>query len=157
MKNISFAFVMIIFGWLWTDSVVRSAMQESPIRYRAVGVVHMEEMEYPPLARQTRIQGVVVIRVTLNKVGDVVSSEALFGHPLLVEGTLVNSRKWKFKPNSQGKTILVYDFGFDNSLCPHPCPSTFRFRPPNFVIVRSGGVLIDHGPGVSDRGVIPKE
>ena len=53
---------------------------------------------YPDLARQTRIQGTVTLRVPTD--GKVVSSVgAGNGHPILIEAATENVKTWEFKPH----------------------------------------------------------
>ena len=63
---------------------------------------------YPPLAKTARIQGPVVVEVTVDEEGDVLSARAISGHPLLKEGALNAARAWKFTPTTlDGKPVKV--------------------------------------------------
>jgi TonB family protein len=53
---------------------------------------------YPPLARQTRIQGTVRLHVILSKDGAVQQLEVISGHPLLVQSAMDAVRQWKYQP-----------------------------------------------------------
>ena len=53
---------------------------------------------YPPLARQTRIQGTVRLHAIIGKDGLVKQLEVMSGHPLLVQSALDAVRKWKYEP-----------------------------------------------------------
>lgn len=53
---------------------------------------------YPPSARAERIQGDVVISVTIDPAGKPLSWSVIEGHPLLVEATLQVFPKWRFIP-----------------------------------------------------------
>jgi TonB family protein len=53
---------------------------------------------YPPLARQARISGSVVVRVTVGTDGSVEKTEAISGHPLLKGAAEDGARKMKFNP-----------------------------------------------------------
>jgi protein TonB len=53
---------------------------------------------YPPLARQTRIQGTVKLHAIIAKDGSVQQLEVLSGHPLLVQSALDAVRQWRYKP-----------------------------------------------------------
>jgi len=79
---------------------IPSAMaQESPEVLPKV-VQHAEPV-YPPLARQTRIQGEVRIKVTTD--GESVrDAEAETGHPLLRKAAEDNARTWKFVTHTPG-------------------------------------------------------
>jgi TonB family protein len=53
---------------------------------------------YPPLARQTRIEGTVRFHVVVVQDGSVSKVEVISGHPLLVEGARQTILRWKFSP-----------------------------------------------------------
>ena len=50
---------------------------------------------YPPLARQARIEGKVLLRVTVNEAGEA-SVEGVSGHALLRNATVEYLKDWKF-------------------------------------------------------------
>lgn len=54
--------------------------------------------DYPPLARQARIQGSVILRVHINKSGDVESMQLISGHPMLAPAAVEAVKQWKYKP-----------------------------------------------------------
>jgi protein TonB len=53
---------------------------------------------YPPLARQARIQGNVVLHAIIDKDGNVTQLEVISGHPLLVQSALSAVRQWRYQP-----------------------------------------------------------
>ena len=53
---------------------------------------------YPPLARQARIQGVVVLKAVISKSGDVESTQLISGHPMLGPSAIEAVKQWKYKP-----------------------------------------------------------
>ncbi len=53
---------------------------------------------YPPLARQSRIEGSVVLHAVINKDGEVSELQVLSGHPLLVKAALDAVRQWRYSP-----------------------------------------------------------
>ena len=53
---------------------------------------------YPPLARQARIQGTVVMEVKIAKSGDVQSLQLVSGHPMLAPAAIEAVKQWKYKP-----------------------------------------------------------
>jgi protein TonB len=53
---------------------------------------------YPPLARQARIQGSVVLHAIIDKDGKVAQLEVISGHPLLVQSALDAVKQWRYKP-----------------------------------------------------------
>jgi protein TonB len=53
---------------------------------------------YPPLARQARIQGQVVLRAQISKDGSIENLQLVSGHPMLVQSALDAVKQWKYKP-----------------------------------------------------------
>jgi TonB family protein len=53
---------------------------------------------YPPLARQARIQGPVILIAVINKSGDVESMQLFSGHPLLAPAAIEAVKQWKYRP-----------------------------------------------------------
>jgi TonB family protein len=53
---------------------------------------------YPPLARQAEIQGLVILKVQVNKTGEVVNIQLVSGHPLLAPAAIDAVKQWKYKP-----------------------------------------------------------
>jgi periplasmic protein TonB len=54
--------------------------------------------DYPRLALQARIQGVVKIDATIDKNGNVVEARAIDGPPLLISAALNAVEQWKYQP-----------------------------------------------------------
>ena len=53
---------------------------------------------YPPLAKQARIQGVVMLQAVIGKDGSVQELKVVSGHPLLVEAAMDAVKQWVYKP-----------------------------------------------------------
>jgi TonB family protein len=84
---------------VWLASVPGIVAQEVPDVLPKV-VQHSEPI-YPPLARQTRIQGDVRVKITTD--GESVrNAEAETGHPLLRKAAEDNARTWKFVAHTPG-------------------------------------------------------
>jgi TonB family protein len=54
--------------------------------------------EYPPIARQAKAAGTVVVQVTIDEYGNVVAARAVSGHPLLQAVSVTAARQAKFSP-----------------------------------------------------------
>ncbi|PYV38369.1 MAG: energy transducer TonB, partial [Acidobacteria bacterium] len=54
--------------------------------------------QYPPLAKQARIQGAVVLEAVISKQGTIVNLKVISGHPWLILAALDAVRHWKYKP-----------------------------------------------------------
>jgi len=63
-------------------------------------LIHRVQPEYPPLARQARIQGTVVLRAVISREGRIENLQVLSGHPLLVPAALAAVRQWRYRPYS---------------------------------------------------------
>jgi periplasmic protein TonB len=53
---------------------------------------------YPPLARQARIQGTVVLQAQISKAGDIENLQLVSGHPMLAPAAIEAVKQWKYKP-----------------------------------------------------------
>ena len=67
-------------------------------RVRPPQVIHRVEPKYPPLARQSHLQGVVVIDAVLDEEGNVVEMKLVSGPPLLIQAALDAVHQWKYEP-----------------------------------------------------------
>ena len=54
------------------------------------------EPVYPALARTARVSGSVVVEVTVDEEGNVISARAISGHPLLKDAAVNAARGWQF-------------------------------------------------------------
>ena len=61
-------------------------------------LVHQVTPKYPPLARQARIQGTVVLQAVIGKDGSVQNLHVLSGHPMLTPAAMDAVRQWRYKP-----------------------------------------------------------
>lgn len=53
---------------------------------------------YPPLARQARIQGTVVLRAVISKDGSIENLQLVSGHPMLAPAAIEAVKQWKYRP-----------------------------------------------------------
>jgi periplasmic protein TonB len=53
---------------------------------------------YPPLAKQARIQGVVILEAIIGRDGAVTEVKVISGHPLLQQAAIDAVSQWKYKP-----------------------------------------------------------
>jgi periplasmic protein TonB len=61
-------------------------------------LIHRVQPEYPPLAKQARIQGTVVLHAVIDRDGKIENLQVLGGHPLLVESALKAVQQWRYRP-----------------------------------------------------------
>lgn len=85
-------------------SVVTQPDSGRPLRVRvSQGVsqallIKKVQPQYPDDARQSRIQGLVVLKALLDTNGDVEDLTVVSGHPLLAPAALEAVKQWKYKP-----------------------------------------------------------
>ena len=53
---------------------------------------------YPPIAKNARIQGTVVLQAVISKTGVVENLHAISGHPMLVPAAVEAVKQWRYKP-----------------------------------------------------------
>ncbi len=66
---------------------------------------------YPPLAKQAKIQGEVVIDAVIDTQGNVVQMQVVSGHPLLIPAATETLRKWRYQPtylNDEPISVQLY-------------------------------------------------
>jgi TonB family protein len=79
------------------------------------------EPAYPPLAKAARINGAVVVEVTADEEGNVISGRAISGHPLLKDAAVAAATGWKFSPTMLSGVpvkvigLITFNFRFDYS------------------------------------------
>ena len=63
---------------------------------------------YPPLARDSRISGTVVIDAVIDEHGNVVQVRVISGHPLLIDAALKAVLQWRYEPTTlNGQPVSV--------------------------------------------------
>jgi len=61
-------------------------------------LVRKVQPAYPPLARQARIQGQVVLQAEISKDGSIENLHLMSGHPMLAPAAIEAVKQWKYKP-----------------------------------------------------------
>lgn len=76
--------------------------KKDPIRVggnvQASKLIHRVEPEYPELAKRARVQGIVLLTVTVDETGNVSKVDVIRGHPLLVQSATDAVTQWKYSP-----------------------------------------------------------
>ena len=65
---------------------------------QAAKLIYEVKPVYPPIARITRTQGVVVLEAVINKQGTIDTLRVLSGHPVLAQAALDAVKLWKYRP-----------------------------------------------------------
>jgi len=127
--------ITLFAAFLLLMTVLRGVAQDSEtVKDKDISVVDFEEIRYPPLARTARVQGVVVMRVRLDKNGYAVEANAISGSDLLIPACLTNVKKWRFLPNSEKAAVVIYNFTMPGAACASQDKS-FSFLHGNLVTI----------------------
>jgi TonB family protein len=109
-------FVQVDGGFRYLDQQVLLALTNLPrMRVAASGSSQSSRRcgqpaipVYPPLARQTHVQGTVVLRAIIARDGSVKELQYVSGHPLLIDSAMDAVRKWRYQPTFiDGKPVEV--------------------------------------------------
>ena len=70
--------------------------------------IYLPKPAYPPIAQQSRTQGVVSVQVLIDETGKVISAKAISGHPLLSPTAVRAAYQARFKPTTlSGQPVKV--------------------------------------------------
>ncbi|HEV8131129.1 MAG TPA: energy transducer TonB [Acidobacteriota bacterium] len=76
--------------------------RHAPIRISsgviAAKLIYRVDPAYPPLAKQARVQGIVVLQVTVDERGSVEEVLSITGHPLLNQAAINAVKQWRYTP-----------------------------------------------------------
>jgi protein TonB len=61
-------------------------------------VLRRVQPNYPPLARQARIQGDVILQAEISKEGAIENLRVMSGHPMLAPAAIDAVKQWRYKP-----------------------------------------------------------
>jgi protein TonB len=72
-------------------------------------LIRRVEPTYPPLARQARIQGTVVLAAVISKAGTIDNLKLLSGHPMLVQAAIDAVSQWRYRPYILNGDVIEVD------------------------------------------------
>jgi protein TonB len=90
------------------ESMLRNTVS-APIHHATAPVVRTSHLQenllirqvkpiYPPLAKQARIQGPVVLQATIGRDGSIQHLQVLSGHPMLTKAAVDAVQQWRYRP-----------------------------------------------------------
>ena len=101
------AFRFLGFGawpfWVWQDGSEGGAPSGGSFSTPPV-LIYRVNPAYPHEARSRKVEGVVVVRLLIDKEGLVKKADVVSGDPLLTEAALDAVRLWRYKPGTLGGT-----------------------------------------------------
>ena len=69
--------------------------------------------DYPELAREAHVSGLVRLQVVISPSGHVKSASVVGGHPLLIASAMQAVKEWQYEPAAEETTQVVV-FNFNN-------------------------------------------
>ena len=108
---------MMAISWLIAPTApaqdtIRRLTQEEAVK----AAVSKPQPDYPPVARQLRIQGRIEMEISIDPSGSVDSVRAITGNPALTTTALSTLKHWRFEPILSGgkpvRAIAVLNFTF---------------------------------------------
>jgi protein TonB len=90
-----------------TDSATSNT---APISVGALDskAISLPQPIYPPIAKVTNLSGTVVVQITVDETGKVISASVVSGHPLLRAAAIKAAYQARFAPQQvNGKTVRV--------------------------------------------------
>lgn len=104
------AFRFIGFGawpiWAWKEGAEPGGFKGGHFISRPV-VIHQVPPSYPIGAMARHVEGIVRLKLWIDKDGSVRKAELVEGHPLLVEAATDAVRQWRFKPGTIGGSPMA--------------------------------------------------
>jgi len=97
-------------GTVGNEAPEAPPVQRAPISGGVLNgkALSLPQPPYPPMARQEKVSGLVVVQVLIDEYGNVVSALAVSGHPLLRLAAVQAARQAKFSPTRlMGEPIKV--------------------------------------------------
>jgi TonB family protein len=116
LDSIQFSFMKAVCGLLVCSALLSTAIsQEVPCILQVTAaeagrhLIKNPRPSYPPLAKQARIQGTVVLRVNISPTGKVSSVKMVSGHPILAQAAKDAVQQWEYSPFRQnGQSCSAY-------------------------------------------------
>jgi protein TonB len=84
-----------------TASIPRAAIPQRVRVSQGVStglLIRRVQPNYPPLARQARIQGQVILQAEISKEGTIQNLQLVSGHPMLAPAAIEAVKQWRYRP-----------------------------------------------------------
>ena len=101
---------------LWLILLTLSSFLQIQAASQQPCVLHLQSPEYPPLARQARIEGKVEVTIRISKDGEVTVVGEPKGQPLLAGTAAMNLKTWKFSTTNAVDPVdltVTYEYRLD--------------------------------------------
>jgi TonB family protein len=143
MKKQLFLFVSI---FLFSFLIVPAQTAPTGVKQISAGVINgkavtLTKPAYPAAARAVGAQGAVNVKVMIDEEGNVISAEAVSGHPLLQQAAVQAAQQSKFQPTTlSGQLVKVTGVVVYNFIAPE--------RPTNWLKIGYDLTSVQHAPSL---------
>jgi TonB family protein len=95
---------------LWSVLILMLAIVCAPAMAEGRKVVKEKTPDYPEMARNMALKGIVTLKVTVSPTGRVIDTKVAGGHPLLAQSAVDAVKGWVFEPASDTtvETVKVH-------------------------------------------------
>ena len=101
------AFLLVLFGTgIAQQSQVGAVVKLEP-DYVKGHLVHHVDPVYPQMAKIAHVVGDVLLKVIIDKKGNVEKVTAVSGHPILIQSSIDAVKQWKYEPFKVGGGPVV--------------------------------------------------
>ena len=106
--NICWKYFIVLVMLVGAVALAQEAPKKITRAAAMAGLVTKVEPEYPAMARQLKMQGLVELEAVVSETGAVTKVEIVKGNPVLTAPSAEAVKHWKFKPFLEdGKAISV--------------------------------------------------
>ena len=116
MRIQKFTSILILLGFTTIPQLAQETVRRLTQEEAVKAALTKPQPEYPPVARQLRIQGRIEVEMSIDSAGAVDNVKVISGNPALT-GNAVNTLKhWRFEPILSGgkavRAVAVMGFSF---------------------------------------------
>jgi protein TonB len=111
----SFCWLVPVLGFGMLAQTAFAQLIRVPEDQAKKAIISKVEPAYPPLARQMRLSGHVLLDMYVDETGSVEKADVVSGNPILGNAAVTAAKRWRFQPfQADGKaTKAVVRVGFD--------------------------------------------
>jgi hypothetical protein len=102
--------------------------------------------DYPSLAFNASIRGVVVLELSTDASGTVTGARALNDAPLLRDAAIAHAKTWRVRTTTPRRGIVVYEFLQDLRICTKEVPTVLTHVTGDYLRLSACGRTIDFSP-----------
>jgi TonB family protein len=100
--------------------------------------------DYPVLAFNAGIRGLVVLEVSTDAAGTVTEARALNDSPLFSHAAVAHAKTWRVRTTTPRRGLIVYEFSTDLRICTKEIPTALTYVTGDYLRLSACGRTIDY-------------